>query len=510
MQKIVIAAGKAISMVSALVISVVLVAACESDPSGAPPTVVAPDAELQTTEEGSGSVAIPQSRNMRLVAHQDLQGRSAYHPIPHRYGDRMILFVGHHAGEAMNSLTGSVETNGMSVLDVTDPAAPVLLHHEPPTGEATYSQHVQVCDGDALPDADPEKTYLIRTSGRVGAEIFDVTDPGNPQFMSTIYAVGALEDGRRDTHKIQWECESGIAYLNGTPQDWRVRVLQIFDVGNPDEPKHVRDFALDGWQPGGSRREVTGLHQPFAIGNRVYLGYGSSEEGIVQILDRDKLIYGDPDVENPFEPTAENLAYPEVSRLNMPTYYGAHTAKPIYGMEIADYADNGEHRVIDILVLVSEETTDRCASDRDVMFLVDITQEDKPFPISSFQVPEEPGDFCNRGIRFGPHSPHDAYHPNFDKSLVVLAYFNAGVRVVDIRDPFRPTEVGYYIPQVTDMTFEMCSGDGATDGNQICETQTQTNNVNLDDRGYIYALDRAGTGLHILELAGEAREIAGL
>ncbi|TLY54580.1 MAG: hypothetical protein E6K51_11045, partial [Gammaproteobacteria bacterium] len=32
-----------------------------------------------------------------------------------------------------------------------------------------------------------------------------------------------------------------------------------------------------------------------------------------------------------------------------------------------------------------------------------------------------------------------------------------------------------------------------------------TNNVELDDRGYIYIADRAGTGMHILRLAGEAR-----
>ena len=30
-----------------------------------------------------------------------------------------------------------------------------------------------------------------------------------------------------------------------------------------------------------------------------------------------------------------------------------------------------------------------------------------------------------------------------------------------------------------------------------------------DDRGYIYVADRADTGLHILELTGEARAIAG-
>jgi hypothetical protein len=35
----------------------------------------------------------------------------------------------------------------------------------------------------------------------------------------------------------------------------------------------------------------------------------------------------------------------------------------------------------------------------------------------------------------------------------------------------------------------------------------QTNNVATDDRGYIYIVDRANTGLHILRLTGEALEI---
>src|SRR5210317_1325748 len=70
--------------------------------------------------------------NTELVGHHDLSGRAAYHPIPHRYGDRMIFYVGHHAGEAINPLNGEMETNGMSVLDVTDPSNPTLIHHEPP------------------------------------------------------------------------------------------------------------------------------------------------------------------------------------------------------------------------------------------------------------------------------------------------------------------------------------------------------------------------------------------
>ena len=36
----------------------------------------------------------------------------------------------------------------------------------------------------------------------------------------------------------------------------------------------------------------------------------------------------------------------------------------------------------------------------------------------------------------------------------------------------------------------------------------QSNNVDVDDRGYIYIVDRANTGMHILELTGPARSIA--
>jgi hypothetical protein len=34
--------------------------------------------------------------------------------------------------------------------------------------------------------------------------------------------------------------------------------------------------------------------------------------------------------------------------------------------------------------------------------------------------------------------------------------------------------------------------------------------VETDDRGYVYVVDRANTGMHILELTGEARAIAHL
>ena len=451
-------------------------------------------------------------RDLELVGQNDLQARSAYQPIVHAYGERRILFVGHHAGEALNPATGYIEKNGLSILDVTDPAAPQFLAHMPPTGtEASGTQHVQVCDGSALPSADDSKVYAIRTNGALSYEVVDVTDPAQPVFLRTIAETGTSsrpesERGDRETHKFQWECTTGLAYLNGTAPGWRVtRVLQVFDLSDPNAPKHLRDFGLAGYEPTSTEPypepQVAGLHQPFVVGDRMYLGYNSGEEGTLQIVDRAEFLRGDP------APTAANLQAPEIARIDLPSYWGVHTAKPVYDFEVADYADNRDARTRDLLLVASEAGTFRCQEPRDVMLIFDITEERTPLPVATFQVPEEPGDFCHRGGRFGPHSFADAYHPAFDHKLVVLAYFNAGVRVVDIRNPFEPKEVARFIPDVTANTTESCI---EIDGARQCDRAIQTNNVNIDDRGYIYAVDRASTGLHILELTGVAQAIAGL
>ena len=278
--------------------------------------------------------------------------------VLYAYGGRRILFVGHHAGEALNPATGLIERNGLSIVDVTDPSRPTYLTHFPPTGAAASgTQHVQVCDGSALPNADDAKVYAIRTNGLLSYEVLDVTDPAAPKLVTTIAETGVSSRpdsarGNRETHKFQWDCATGIAYMNGTAAGWRVtRVLQAFDVSDPAQPKHVRDFGLVGYEPTSSEPypapQVAGLHQPFVVGDRMYLGYNSGEEGVLQIVDRERFISGDA------EPTAANLRAPEIARIDLPSYWGVHTAKPIYDFEIADYTDNSEARTRNLLLVAS-------------------------------------------------------------------------------------------------------------------------------------------------------------
>ena len=140
--------------------------------------------------------------------------------------------------------------------------------------------------------------------------------------------------------------------------------------------------------------------------------------------------------------------------------------------------------------------------------MIDVTTETRPLGTSTWTVPEASGNFCDRGGRFGAHSSQESFNPIYYKRVLFIAHFNAGVRALDIRDPFNLKEIGFFIPAVTPKTDQRCVGGGTQGGEQRCKIAIQTNNVEVDDRGYIYIVDRANTGMHILELTGAARKVA--
>ena len=446
-----------------------------------------------------------EQRNMRLVGADDLQARSAYQPVVHHQGARWIAYVGHHGGKRMNPLTGQEELNGTSIVDVTDPKQPRYLHHIPGAegeAEAGGAAMVRVCDGKTLPRAQKEKTYLLRTLGNLAHEVWDVTDPSKPVRLVTVL------DGLKSTHKNWWECDTGIAYLvsDGAPSGWRTnRMTKVYDLGDPAQPRFIRDFGLPGQEPGSTGTAPEGVHGPIALRNRVYFAYGTGAKGVLQIVDRDKLLAGDPQAADRFAPTPANLLYPQIGRLDMTPAWGGHTSFPILGIAVPHWAPGVPGRTRDFVLLVSEALRNECQEIRQLSFMVDVTTERTPFSVATFEVPDPTGDFCRRGGRFGPHSSNESFSPIYYGRLAFIAYFNAGVRAVDIRDPFHPTEAGFYIPSVTAKTDKRCI---EVSGAPRCKTAIQTNNVDVDDRGFIYLADRADTGLHIVEPTGPARAIA--
>ena len=450
----------------------------------------------------------PQAKNMRLVGFNDLQARSAYRPIIHKQGDRYIAYIGHHGAsfvpKLLNPISGQAEFNGTSIVDVTNPAQPKYLAHIPGSeGDAENggAQMVRACDGKTLPNGDPAAVYLLRTFGPHGHEIWNVADPAKPVLVSRIGG------NYKDTHKSWWECDTGIGFLLSGLPNWRTRrMLEVYDLSNPAKPVKIRDFGLPGQEPGSAGAVPSDLHGPISTGsqsNRLYLAYGPLSGGIFQILDRDKLLHG------PAEPTPENLRYPEIGRMDMSPLHGAHTSFPLLQMPLAEFTKSRVGAVRDFVMIVSEGSlrASGCQTTHQMVWFADITVEAKPMTVSNFSVPDASGDYCNRAVRFGAHSSNESMAPVFYKKLAFVTYFAAGVRALDVRNPMQPKEVGYFIPAMTEATEKRCF---KLDGQERCTTSVQSNNVETDDRGYIYVVDRANTGLHILELTGEARAIAGL
>jgi len=538
--------------------------------------------------------------NTELLGSDTLDGRSAYQPLVVHQGNRYIAYMAHHAGCAINRLNGQNEVNGTSILDVTDPQHPVYLHHVVgfPADcngslDAAGNQMVHVCSGDSLPSNSPAEAnrkrghyYMLRSngnaSGQPGTEshqVFDVTDPSNPFLLTTI------APNETNTHKNWWECYSGIAYLVGndgtasasrpdSAQGWKhsgsVQHMKIYNLHDPANPEYIRDFGFVGQEPTASGPAIeglvtppTGIHGPISAGNRIYAAYGVGGNGVVQILDRDKVLNGctkpGASANCARSPTQAEMLEPQLGWFTLPgtSLQGGHTSFPIFGEQ------NGKTR--NLLLVVSEEGGNECGvnSAPHAAWLYDITDEAHPKYIgedpndparTKLNVPNgfdyswvgivpgngvadnhcgtancsqsgvygpsvtpqdqstNPNSFCNQGARFGAHASAELFYPPYYGRLAVVSWFTGGVRVFDIRNPDDPRPIAYFIPEPNDTGCGPqggpSPGPGCTFGNTGRHGHTvnaiHTNNPEVDDRGLIYTADRSGTGMHIIKLTGQA------
>ncbi len=493
--------------------------------------------------------------NMKVEGFNDNQGRPIYQPLVVNQGGREILYVGNINGAAVNPLTGKMESNGTSIVDVTNVKQPKFLYHlpgpDPINGSyaAGGDQMVRVCGGAQLPNSAANGTagkfYLLRAHGNSGAtnlshQIWDVTDPSHPTFVSTV--VGGLSN----THKNWWECDTGIAFLvagsktDGWQQSGSMQHIYVYDLKNPAKPVFIRQYGLPGQQPTapvasaqsctnapsdscyeGITNPPAGVHGPISMGmraNRVYLPYGVGGNGVVQIVNRAKLVNGcrtsgndsnpnaSPNCAN--SPTQADLLFPQISYVTMNPENGGHSAMPYYKVPMPEQQSgwgNGKPQSKDIMVVVSEGTANNCFGEEPHdAWIADITSETSPWPMATLSVPQQPGDFCGKGGRFGAHAVTEAIYPPYYGKIVSVSWFNAGVRIWDVRDPKAPKPIAYYIQAPNENTLASCS---VINGQSNCYKATMNDYVEYDDRGYIYAADRVGSGITILSLTGAAKAV---
>jgi hypothetical protein len=119
--------------------------------------------------------------------------------------------------------------------------------------------------------------------------------------------------------------------------------------------------------------------------------------------------------------------------------------------------------------------------------MLDARDERHPVSIATMPAPGVK-QFIHSGGRCGAHNLHEnppgkgAWRSN---DIVLGTFFNAGVRAYDVRDPYEPREVAWYVPPAP---------AGAPAGT------VQINDVFVDDRGVVFAVDRHAGGLYVLEM----------
>jgi len=99
-------------------------------------------------------------------------------------------------------------------------------------------------------------------------------------------------------------------------------------------------------------------------------------------------------------------------------------------------------------------------------------------------------EFAGRGGRFGAHNLHENEPFAWswqDEDVVFGTFFNAGVRAYDVRNPFQPVEVAAFVPPAP---------PGSRAG------AAQINDVYVASDGIVYAVDRGGGGLYVLQFEG--------
>jgi hypothetical protein len=406
---------------------------------------------VSVTILADGRPQVLECEGFELVGYCDLEARPGFKLALQEQGGRWFLYTGH------------LWESAWSVVDVTDPAQPSVVHTM--QGPAhTWTIQAQAADGlllTALEKPVPGWGVPEGLPFEEGVWLWDVaTDPAKPR------RVGEWHTGSTGTHR-NFYAGGPLAYLTAAAPGVVGMLLVVLDVSDPANPREVSRWGLpeqfssppDGGAP------LAYLHGPaYVVDDVAYVSYGRG--GLVVL-----------DVSDPADPRLiSTLEFGDLG-----SFLGLHSAVPI--------PDRG------LLIANSEAIEERGRDQLNYAFVIDVADPARPRVLSSLPVPRpRPGlpytTYFDKGGRFGPHNQH--HHQGNPAHLalrdhVLLTYFNAGLRLFDVSDARSPVEAGHFVP--ADPTERR--------GPLPTDLVTQFEDVVVDARGFIYCSDK-NHGLFVL------------
>lgn len=371
-----------------------------------------------------------QARATRRLAHVDCDGGGQV------WVDGTTLYVAHMR-----------PPSGTSIFDVADPRRPRLLA-EIPMPQGWHSHKVRAQDGIML--CNHEKFRDGDAAFGAGLAIYDVAEPGRPKSIAKWRTEGS------GVHRFDFD--GRYAYLSPTAAGIVGNIVLILDLLDPARPVEVGRWWIPGQNVGAGEDypwdgyPAPRCHHPLRLGDRLYVSYWHHGFFILDIAD---------------------LSRPRlVSALNTsPAHpHPTHTCLPL-PMQL-----KGRR----IMVVADEDVAKLRASPPAFAWIYDITDERQPLPIATFQPEDHDADGAPQPPMSGCHQPAE----RFQGTLLPFAWFARGLRLCELRDPFRPREVGFFEPDVP----------------PGCE-RASSNDVTVDARGIAYLTDRQ-RGLDIIECTG--------
>lgn len=314
---------------------------------------------------------------------------------------------------------------GFYVVDLMDPEKPVVVSNMSATKEF-YVRFLNVLDLDG-------RIIVVGAGQSTGMHFLDVTDPAAPQLLSTLM----MEDNQQ-VHNVV--TVPGTTLVYNTPSSGVNGVNHIVDAKDPEDPKIVGKFGDHGCHLTDVRVD---LQRAYCAGVQETQIWDIKDPLHPELIVRiDNPIIANNDVRFPALPGGSPVSYP--FRL-----YGLHhQALPSADGKLLMISDewSGGGTPGACFANVENPATGSASTPFGAVWFFDVSEEKSPKFLTWFTPPAvtkttepttnppKPPLPVNCTAHIGTLVPD---HPD----LVLWAWYNSGVVLVDIKDPMKPTMV---------------------------------------------------------------------